>query len=1220
MDLSRKELRWLEKLGLYFNEPEHAILCTRCGFAINPQSDRVSRHLREKHDISKKERWGLNQFIHSLRLQDPASLPLRVDGSRPHPHLALQCGSACKHCGLRSVSEKVLADHLRKEHEDKVSRMGRQQTRHWLHDHIRQGISFQSWAASDIKRSWIVVTDDPLEIKRHNTNVLLQASPDVVRHFAEDLFAQERARLEGEENHRFKLQRATESVPSTLLTNWLRRTGWPKLFKDARRDVLVSLTELPPREPTRPLSLGIVDGQPIKSPTSDERKLASMMLALDRLLDQCGETAISTDVCLRRWLRSRFPDQPYKAPFELVSRLSSEKLYRKELKRFICFWLRLSRILPATAKTIMGRRLGRRQLKALLDLWEDDIWGAEDADDDITSVIDGYDEYEDEVDDDEECEYEDEDEDQDPLEEDELGYGEDYESLDEEEGAQSDTDSTSTWSSDATQQRQHDHQAVDLLLRFCYFALCEEFEDGLAGSTMLVYFSAVRGLSAPNGDEYLMPHRFTPILSRFIYCSRLIFLEAVLPRFSHGYIGIPRRPRYGQLTRLLAARRRYMCDGTLSVMGEFLSLLSYGSALRRSQGAVFYFHWSEDGEVLSWDGNEHLSMENFRSMARGVLQSATALSARLMYDWEPPDINMASIRDSMATTTSGYSFVSDPTNQLTDAYLEVLLRACISPVNGLVRTQARTQGAWDAKAAQAYLEAHDDFLKTLMVLCNLDGGQCARISELLTVEYSNTSSRSRGVYIWGGRICSVTRHHKARLATNQEFCVARFFSQPVSRLLLHYLVYIRPLALAILRKCFHSERNNTVLLFAPLSKIGTAWDSSTFTKELRRYCDATPGVPDGIGVQLYRQISIAITERHVRAAAERFNRYDDVTGAARHDPVFAWQSGHRPMQRHMTYGLDGAYPDSLQPALLRNYARVSASWHAFLWGEDSKLSVDQTLAGNEATGSASVLMNIDGGVSPSKRRLSAHAAESPSNRKRTRLTSPTEAEPAGAHAALQFLGSDNDLGTASGADNVPIALPSPIGPSALHTEDQGQLSTESPVERPLLTIGPFVHLAQWNLMACIACKCAILATEAKSHLLLPRHNHTFSISERKKIVGEIMAVPGLVQDQDEMQLWENPPPDADPIPYIKPPRRDGLGCNECAYVVRNLQGIQAHYRAQHGWVNDWKRGGNVYSRARQGRPSMPWREGVICQRLCHWGYGSRWFEVSQVREEPRSKI
>ncbi|KAJ4234756.1 hypothetical protein NW757_013592 [Fusarium falciforme] len=201
-----------------------------------------------------------------------------------------------------------------------------------------------------------------------------------------------------------------------------------------------------------------------------------------------------------------------------------------------------------------------------------------------------------------------------------------------------------------------------------------------------------------------------------------------------------------------------------------------------------------------------------------------------MYDWEPPDINMASIRDSMATTTSGYSFVSDPTNQLTDAYLEVLLRACISPVNGLVRTQARTQGAWDAKAAQAYLEAHDDFLKTLMVLCNLDGGQCARISELLTVEYSNTSSRSRGVYIWGGQICSVTRHHKARLATNQEFCVARFFSQPVSRLLLHYLVYIRPLALAILR------------------------------------------VPDGIGVQLYRQISIAITERHVRAAAERFNR------------------------------------------------------------------------------------------------------------------------------------------------------------------------------------------------------------------------------------------------------------------------------------------------------------------------------------------------------------
>lgn len=52
---------------------------------------------------------------------------------------------------------------------------------------------------------------------------------------------------------------------------------------------------------------------------------------------------------------------------------------------------------------------------------------------------------------------------------------------------------------------------------------------------------------------------------------------------------------------------------------------------------------------------------------------------------------------------------------------------------------------------------------------------------------------------------------------------------------------------------------------------------------------------------------------------------------------FSWQSGHRPLQRGITYGLDGAFPDSLQPALLRVYEWASAEWHRYL-GLTSKIS------------------------------------------------------------------------------------------------------------------------------------------------------------------------------------------------------------------------------------------------------------------------------------------
>ncbi|KAK7571298.1 hypothetical protein V3481_018515 [Fusarium oxysporum f. sp. vasinfectum] len=640
---------------------------------------------------------------------------------------------------------------------------------------------------------------------------------------------------------------------------------------------------------------------------------------------------------------------------------------------------------------------------------------------------------------------------------------------------------------------------------------------------MLVYFSAVRGLSTPNGNEYLQPHRFTPILARLMYCSRLVFLEAVLPHFSRIYGGIARPPSHGLLRRLNAARREYMCDGTLSPMGEFLSLLSYGNALRRSQGSTFRFHWSDDGEVLSWNGNQRLSMVDFRGLACKVLRSVTASCSRLMYryDWEPTHIDLSLIRDNLSTKTPGYSFVSDPVNQLTDAYPELLLRACISPVDGLFQEQGQNQSTWDAKAARAYLETHDDHLKGLMVLCNFDGGQCARITELLTLQCFNTASRERSIGLWGAKMCSITRHHKARLATNNEFYVIRFFSKPVSRLMFQYLVYIRPVAISILRECFHIEHTNA-LLFSPLPQVGlkpTPWTASTFTKELRRHCNAATGIPSGIGVQMYRQISIAITERHVHAAAARFNRFDDTTGTAGHEVAYAWQSGHRPMQRHTTYGLDGAYPDHLQPALLRAYERASASWQNFLWGCDK--SGEPRSIPVEADRAQLNYASTHHRLTPSQKRpFISDLEESPSNNKRLRLrpdlssvrgTMSTEAIAQPNSEESLVIGIEEDVNSFT-CDY--MSRPSPEGDD----EAVEPISDDAP-----LRIGPFVHVVELNLVICLDCKTAILARQVKAQLVDPLHRQHLTLKERRNISNQILEILNILKDTDDLQHWKFPP-------------------------------------------------------------------------------------------------
>ncbi|KAM5527108.1 hypothetical protein FOXYSP1_20377 [Fusarium oxysporum f. sp. phaseoli] len=997
-----------------------------------------------------------------------------------------------------------------------------------------------------------------------------------------------------EERGRLDDQQCSPSFSGTLgkkelLTNWMRRTRWDETLSQARRDMLLSLSEVP-LTTGQPFWIGIHDGEQIRSSVKDECKLAIIVQALDRLLDRCADTVMHTDVSVRRWLRGRFPDRPYKAPFELVMRSASESQYRKEFKRCLCFWLRVLQLPKSVVPSIIGRGLSEPQREMLEQLWSDPVWkdqpptGLFRVEDDEEGWVEEAREEEEDSEDEDESDYED------------IGDTEDDEEKiyawpEQESGCSGEESTTGDQSSTLLthQDTGADDPCSDVVLELCYSMAIEDFEDGTASSSLLVYFSAVRGLSRPTGDEFLRPHQFTPVLSRLIYCTRLIFLEMTLPRFPHRYAGIPARPSYGHLRRLMPVRTEKMCDGTMSPLGEFLSLLSYGRALSRSEGPVYHFYWSEDDQVLSWDGCLHLSMASFRGLAREALRQATIQCQRLMYDWEPADPDLSRLRDRLSTAKSGYSFVSDPANGLNDAYLELFMRACTSSIDGILKSRGQFQSLWNAEAAQAYLDAHAASLKTLMVLCYLDGGQAARISELLTIEYCNASSRLRGIGIYGTSLFSIIRHQKARLTTNNEFQVARFFSPPVARLVYRYLVYVRPVAYTILRKCFHHESTNT-LLFAPISRYSrnSFWSTKTFSEELKRISRTVPGIPCEIGVQLYRQLSIAITEKHVCTATSGFNRFDDTTYAASEDAAFAWQSGHRPMQRHSTYGLDGAFPDQLQPALLRIYARISAGWHKFL-------SIDD----GEELGSANTTDDTYQ-VRPSKE-------AAPLKRSHDKISSYVLSSQLPEKRQCRRLGQLE--GRSSRPTDVTNVLEETISCGSVESRTPEEYA-ESPTDRPILTAGPFIYLEQLRLVVCNVCRYAVLADGIRNHLLHRRHQYSLSAGEKKEIICTVSSIPGILKHQDDLLNFPFPPPETKPLPFIEAPKHDGLRCNDCGYVTRQTGNMQKHCRREHGWQNDWTKGGNVKQKSELPR-DLPWTSGVSCQRLFTHGRASSWFEVGR---------
>jgi hypothetical protein len=153
--------------------------------------------------------------------------------------------------------------------------------------------------------------------------------------------------------------------------------------------------------------------------------------------------------------------------------------------------------------------------------------------------------------------------------------------------------------------------------------LCTEpFTDSRATSTIIIYFSAVLGLGG-SGSTFKRLRNYTPKLSALVYCIRLCFLEATLPRCTHPRIGWGPRLSTGQLKRLNETRHVFMCYSCQAPMGELLSLRSYGRALSRTDGLSFRVNWNDNSKTVSWDSGS-LRIADLQRMGQHVIESTKA--------------------------------------------------------------------------------------------------------------------------------------------------------------------------------------------------------------------------------------------------------------------------------------------------------------------------------------------------------------------------------------------------------------------------------------------------------------------------------------------------------------------------------------------------------------------------------------------------------------------
>lgn len=911
----------LASVNLVFDPRGPALICKTCQYALAVSKSQVTTHLWKKHGILAESRRDVTLLIRSIVIPNPLEIAPRPDESLCHPHLKLFRGYDCVSCQYRSINLDMMTRHVSSCCPDPLP-----SSRHRRNpDTLYRDVLLQTWVFGT-RKYWTVC-------EAANTNPLRSFSSST---YLESIHERERALVAATEREAMK---ETGSKEFDLTSLWMERTQWAHVYDGVRRDLLlrISQVERPTCSKSGDFYIGEHHGAQLVSHAADELKIRRLMAALDRALDRCEETMRRTGHPILCWLNTSSRNRFDQRPFMFLGKAATRQRYRRLFQRFIPFLFRAYNMAPDVRLSALGIRLTKKELTELEKVWNDGAW---DDDEHEPEIGDGISQgrYDNDLEPESECEEDENDEEEEEEDEKEAEdeEGEEKECSQGEEREQNNetgdgsleygyTSQTGDGDDEGSQTSNDPPGTADkiaeLVFRLSIFFIAQEFTNGQPSSSPLVYYSGVLGFSG-DGSTFRRAKDYTSQLSALIYIQRLLLLEFALPSRAYKYVCLPRRPSRGHFEILNNVRLKCMVLGCLTPLGEFISLRSRGRKLARGDPPSVLAHWSYDKQTLSY-GDISISMESFRNFGHALVQRAEALCNSLMFNWLP-EVDLASVKDDMGNVTRGYSFLQHPANALSLAYLKLSTRACTAQRDGLLRGDR-----WDYKAVGDYLKTAENLQRYLAAMMYALCGQAPRATELFSLECCNGQSSQRGIFVYNGFMIYVIRTHKAKRSTNNEFNVARFLPAKPGRLLYYYLVYIR-LFVAMLQRetSMHKTPPMGSRLFGLLEEPDIPWPPSRLTDVLVRNSVGFFNKP--LNIRLYRQASVCITEMHVKKVAKPFNRYDDQSEDADPHVVFAWQSGHRPRHRELNYGLDGAFPAQLQPALLNLYEWASVEWHQFL--------------------------------------------------------------------------------------------------------------------------------------------------------------------------------------------------------------------------------------------------------------------------------------------------
>lgn len=326
-------------------------------------------------------------------------------------------------------------------------------------------------------------------------------------------------------------------------------------------------------------------------------------------------------------------------------------------------------------------------------------------------------------------------------------------------------------------------------------ALLDHTLHGKLTDSIVVGFLAALGINQ-GFDGFDDAVLYTSKLSALVKLAQLLVVQHAVSEHEAGRAQYP-----NELVSEL--QDRFMVFGSESPMNWILNLRAYGRKARDTTTSVGCINWSDDGGRLSYKSLE-FSMNGLRWFLRDQVQEAQdQLHDLLLLPEADPDTRakqvphlcLASLKDDPTICSANYSFLQDERNQ---KILDGQQRYLLNQLRHDPRLRRRffsdpERLTWDKGQVRRYLQLVEAFLRRLLLLVHMTGGQPARGTELLTLRWRNSShSEVRNVFVENGLVSFVTSYHKNYSASNTTKIIHRYLPPEVGELLVYYVWLVVP--------------------------------------------------------------------------------------------------------------------------------------------------------------------------------------------------------------------------------------------------------------------------------------------------------------------------------------------------------------------------------------------------------------------------------------------